>query len=361
MERARSWRKAAGFIAAAGLALTACGGGSSSLSGDKLSSELDSICKTASRAIKKLDPADGGGYYNDAADVLDTASSDLGDLKVDKADAGDVEDFASLVDDEVKALKDVADAADSGDAAALAAAQADLAGKSADADDIVSDLDASKCMGLGATALAGATVVPPTVTTVAVETTTTVAETTTTPSTLPATTLPVTLPTTVPQTLPPPPVTTAPNVPSGGSITTGNMINDWTAPPGFAFDQDAGDIWAGVIFAPESVDSIAPFIVTYEGGALYSDAGDLYAMAALELTTDFTDTQINDWVTYEASGNGSVVDTPGGLSVWFEPATGDTTYDLYLWIIGKYGMYVSVPAGLDGLNYVDAFTTANFE
>ncbi len=34
---------------------------------------------------------------------------------------------------------------------------------------------------------------------------------------------------------------------------------------------------------------------------------------------------------------------------------------LYLWIIGKYGMYVSVPAGLDGLNYVDAFTTANFE
>ena len=360
MHGPRTWRKGAGLLAAAGLALTACGGGgSSALSGDDLASELDTICRTATRAIGKLDPADGAGYYSDAADLLDDASGDLGKLKVGERDAGDVEDFASLVDDEVKALQDVADAADAGDSAALATAQADLAGKSADADEIANDLDAEKCVGLGVAALDSA-VVPPTVTTVA-ETTTTVAETTTT---VPVTTLPVTLPTTIPVTLPPTPVTTLPDVTTptpSGSIVTGNMIDTWTAPPGFRFDQEMGDIWAAIIFAPESVASLAPAIVAYEGGAIYSDAGDFISMAALELTSDFTDDQISDWVDYEGSGNGDVQTTPGGLSVWVEPPTADNDYSLYLWIIGKYGMYATVSGGVDGLGFVDAFTSANFE
>lgn len=129
MQRGTSWRKVTGVVAAAGLMLTACGGGSSKLSGEDLASELDGACRTTTRAIDKLDPEDGADFYNDAADLLDTLSGDLGKLTVDDRDAGDVEDFASLVDDEVKVLKDVADAADAGDAAALAAAQAEPRGE----------------------------------------------------------------------------------------------------------------------------------------------------------------------------------------------------------------------------------------
>lgn len=189
-------------------------------------------------------------------------------------------------------------------------------------------------------------------------------ETTLAPTTLPPTTLaPVTLPTTVPPTVPVTPAPTSPPVtsPSGSSITTGNMIDTWSAPAGFVFDQEMGDIWAGIIFAPESVASLAGSIVNYEGGALYSDAGDFLSMAALDLSTDFSDDQISDWVDYEASGNGDVQTTPGGLSVWVEPPTADTDYTLLLWIIGKYGMYVTVSGPVDGLGFVDAFTTANFE
>lgn len=362
MQRARSWRKATGFIAATGLVLVACGGGSSKLSGDDLAGELDGLCRTATRAIDKLDPEDGADYYTDAADLLETAGEDIGKLSADDGSAGDVEDFVSLIEDEVKALQDVADAADSGDATALAAAQADLAETSAEADELAGDLEADRCVGIGVAALSGATITP-TVTTVTettvAETTTTVAETTTT-STIPPTTVPITLPQTVPPTLPPPPVTTLPEVPTG-SITTGNMMDTWIAPPGFTFDQDASDVWAGVIFAPEGVASIAPFIVAYEGGAMYSDDGSLYAMGALELTSDFTDGQISDWIDYESAGNGEVQTTPGGLSVWYEPPAADSTYALYLWILGKYGMYVTLDVGIDGLPFVDAFTTANFE
>ena len=93
----------------------------------------------------------------------------------------------------------------------------------------------------------------------------------------------------------------------------------------------------------------------------YSDDGSLYAMGALELTSDFTDGQISDWIDYESAGNGEVQTTPGGLSVWYEPPAADSTYALYLWILGKYGMYVTLDVGIDGLPFVDAFTTANFE
>lgn len=361
MHRPTSIRTAAGLVLATAALLAGCGGGgSSALTGDDLASELDSICRTATRAIGKLDVEDGAGYFNDAADLLDTAAEDLGKLPVGEKDSGDVEDFVSLVEDESKGLQDLADATDDEDAAAVAAAQADLAETSAEADELAGDLDADKCVGLGVAAL-GEVSTPP-ATTLPTETTTVV---TTAPETTvpPTTAAPVTLPTTIPATLPPTPSTVVENTTGPtptGSIITGNMINTWAAPPGYAFEQESGDIFAAIFFAPESVPSLAPSIVAYEAGALSGSAGDFNIMLALELSADFTEDQIGDWIEYEGTNVGDVADTPGGLTVWVEPPSGDIEYTQYLWIIGKYGMLVRVSDGTDGLAFVDAFTTANF-
>lgn len=362
MQRAMRMRKAAGAIVGAAMLLAACGDDApAALSGDDLASELESVCRTATRAIGKLDPEDGADYYSEVVDLLDTASEELGALPVGDKDAGDVEDFVSLVEDEVKAMKDVADAADSGDAAALTAAQGELAATSADADELASDLDADKCVGLGVAALAEVSTPP--ATTLPVETTLP-AESTLPATTVPPTTAaPVTLPTTVPPTVPVTPAPTTPVVtsPPGGSIITKNMIDNWNTPAGYTFEQESGDIFTAIFFAPESVPSLAPSIVNYEVGALASDGGAFYVMVALELSADFTDDQISDWIDYEGTGPGDVQSTPGGLSVWVEPPSGEIEYTEYLWIIGKYGMLVRVDDGVDGLAFVDAFTTANFE
>lgn len=365
MQRTMSMRKAAGAIVGAALLFAACGDDApSALSGDDLASELDSVCRTATRAIGKLDPEDGADYYTDVADLLDTASSDLGDLPVDEKDASDVEDFVSLVEDEAKQMKDVADAADSGDAAALAAAQADLAATSADADELVSDLDAEKCVGLGVSALTGGSITPAVTTTLPTTETTLPTESTLPATTLPTTTAaPITLPTTVPPTVPVTPAPTAPPVSPapGGSIITKNMIDNWNSPAGYTFEQESGDIFAAILFAPESVPSLASSIVNYEAGGLAGDSGGFYVMIALELSADFSDDQISDWIDYEGTGPGDVQNTPGGLAVWVEPPSGDIEYTEYLWIIGSYGMIIRISDGTDGLAFVDAFTTANFE
>ena len=69
-----------GSLAVVALILTSCGSsGPKTLSEDDFVTQMNAVCKTADRAIKKLDPSDKS-YFTDASDIIQTGLDDFGDL-----------------------------------------------------------------------------------------------------------------------------------------------------------------------------------------------------------------------------------------------------------------------------------------
>lgn len=349
------------------LSLAACGSdGPSALSAKDLSSEMDSLCRAATRAIDKLDDSDAGDFFDGSIDELTAAGDGLEALTPGEDVKDDFDDFASSISKQVKQAKKVATAVKNGDAGAIATAMEKFTEYTTDSDDLADGLDATKCIGLGAAAVAPAgtsvaTTPPTTVPETVVETTTTIADTLP-PTTVPTpTTVIATLPTitTAPPTVPPP--TTVAAGPDGGTAD-GNMIDQWVAPPGFEFDRASGDIFVPIFDSPRAVALIAPNYVRYDVGALGGpNATTFPIMMALELTDKFTDDQIDAYITFEGNDAGSTVDSPGGYKMWVVPAAGDITFDATMLFLGKYAITIRTDPGVDSLGLLDAFIVANFE
>jgi len=260
-----------------------------------------------------------------------------------------------------------------GDATEISGAMAKFTDLTADSDDLADGLDATKCVGLGQAAMAAVSATPPSTTTVSETTLVVVTTTPTDATTLPPVTLPpTTVPpiTTVPVTAPPttvppvtaPPVTTPPATTAPGATADGNMIDNWTAPPGFEFQRDAGDILVAIWPSPKFDPVIGPTFVRYDVGALGGPSATTFPIImALELSEKFTDEQIDAYITFEGNDAGSTVDSPGGYTMWVVPASGDITFDSTMVFLGKYAINMRTDPGVDAVGILDTFIEANFD
>lgn len=372
-------RSAAGALVLA-LVLASCGDdGPSALSPDDLASSASSICRTATKAIDKLDPSDAGAFLEDSVDLFGTASDDLEALLPTARSASDYDDFTSSISKQVKQAKKVSKAVGAADPVALTAAIGALTELATESDSLAEDLDATKCVGIGLTSIAATEVIaaiaattPPTATTLPLDPTVTTidpaAVTTLAPvaTTRPAITLPSTvapIATIAPTTLPSLPA--VPTVPTsagnGDTIVVSNAIDDWNAPAGFSFNRDTGDIMGQIFGDPATDPVLGPTLAKYEVGALESADLQVFAiLSIITMSTAVSDDQVAAVITFHAADDGAIVTSPGGHTLWVDAAAGDQTFTTIIAILGNFAVKMQLDAANDGVAIMDAFIADNF-
>ncbi len=131
-------------LVAVAVLTAACGGSSSSVGGsDAIVADVDGLCRSASRALKKIDPSDPEVAFADASKVVATLSSGLSDLKPTSAVKLGVEALIGDADDAADALDRAATRTAKGRSAD--AAVADATSAVADLADEADGLGASRC------------------------------------------------------------------------------------------------------------------------------------------------------------------------------------------------------------------------
>ena len=126
------------------LTAAACGSsGPKSLSEDDFISEVNSICRTADRAINKLDPTDKS-YGSDVTDVIQTGLDDFAKLKAPKALQADFADYTANLDNQLTQFEKLSKAIKKDDAEAISKATDKLTKLSAEGDDLADSLGADK-------------------------------------------------------------------------------------------------------------------------------------------------------------------------------------------------------------------------
>ena len=190
----RPGRLIVAMLVVAGSVGTACGSDeptTTTASSSAFVDDLDGACRTASKLIRKLDPAEAS-TVSDLADYLSNALDSIANLEPPASMSSALDRFTARIEDQITALGSLAKAIHNGDAAARTAAISEVNDVRDAADTAAIKLGAAKCVGLTP---ADGLAPPPTVddtTTTSTAPPTTVVETTiaaTTTTTEPATTV----------------------------------------------------------------------------------------------------------------------------------------------------------------------------
>ena len=133
------------------LAMTAasCGdsGGSKALSEDDFISEMNSVCRTASRALGKLDLSDPKAV-GDVGNVIQDGLDSLNKLSPPKGLKADFQDFTANLDDQLTQITKLDKAVKKHDANAAQTASDKLTKLSKASDDLAGSIGAQRCVGV---------------------------------------------------------------------------------------------------------------------------------------------------------------------------------------------------------------------
>lgn len=334
------------------LALAAASCGSSApkaVSETDFISSMNSICRTADRAIGKLDSTDRN-YVSDIIDIVQTGFDDLSALKAPKALSTDFDDFTANLDDQLTQFAKLNKAIKNGDDTAAQTASDKLDKLSADSDDLADSIGADKCVGVGSGA--GATVTtdtPPTDTTAPPSTD---APATTTPDTVTVNT-PLPIDTTV---------DTTSVTPSSSSTSSGVVAGDASV----EFQPITGYAWGTLEDVPGTLTPtddpvLGPVLAGYYVGVLEStaDGTPVYVyVTVLNQDTDWTQAQLDAYFAFELVADGSDITTPTlGLPGKAKVGVVDG-YDGAVFTIKGFGVSLLAPTGTDVPTLLDAFAQA---
>lgn len=344
------------------LALTAAACGSSgpkTLSEDDFISQMDSICRTADRAINKLDPSDSG-YYGDITDLIQTGLDDFAELKAPKTLQSDFDDFTANLDDQLTQFEKLTKALKNDDTEAANNAIEKLTALSADGDDLADSIGAEKCVGVGSDGSAPVTTdtadTEPDTTDSAPDTTTAdTTEDTTEDTVTPNTPLPIdTSPdTTVVMTAPP--STTGS---TGGGVTAGDASDGFSPIDGYSWGT-LDDITATV--TPTDDPVLGPVLSGYYVGVMDSSAGGNPVYVYVTVLNDnapWTAEQLSAYYSFELVGDGQDITLPTiGLPAKTKVNAVDG-YDAAVFTIDGVGVSILTPTGSDVVALLEGFIIA---
>ena len=324
MRSSRSNRRVLGLLAVIVLVVTACSTGAKVLTEDSFISEMNAICRTATRAIDKLDTS-APSAVSQAADIMSTAWDTLTKLVPPKTLKSDFGDFTANLDDQITQATKLQKAIKAKDEAATNKISVKLDTLSKDGDKLATSIGADKCVGTtGGSSTSGTT-----------------ADTTSNTSP-PNTPLPI-LTT---------PIETAPlnTAGSSGSTTANSLDGQLKAPPGYTWaTSDPYD--ATALFKDPVLGS---GIASYSSGKLKSAAdGSLTEVYIIEMKAAFTQAQTDAYLAFEGVAGGVDVTTPKGLPARLKVGAFNGADALVL-NSGKIGISIVTATGVDGAPILDA-------
>ena len=348
-----------GSLAVIALALAACGSsGSKTLSEDDFITEMNAVCKTADRALKKLDPTDKS-FFSDASDIIQTGLDDFEKLKAPKSLKSDFEDYVANLEDTQTQIEKLGKAVKNEDNDAAQKASDKLERLDSDNNDLAESIGADRCVDVGSDA--------------EVPTDTTSVETTEPATTeAPETTEPET---TEPETTEAPETTETPNTPlsidttpetAATTATTGTGGGVVASDISLEFQPITGYTWgvledvAGSV-TPTDDPVLGPVLAGYYVGVMENsaDGTPVYVyLTVLNQDTDWTADQLTAYYDFELVGDGVDQITPSnGLPARVKTNSIDG-YDGGVFTIAGFGVSLLAPTGADMLGLLDAFADA---
>ena len=334
------------------LTAAACGSsGPKTLSEDDFISEMNSICRTADRAINKLDPTDSS-YGSDITDVIQTGLDDFAKLKAPKALQADFADYTANLDDQLAQFEKLSKAIKNDDTEAIGKATDKLTKLSSEGDDLADSLGADKCVGVGSGA-AGPVTTDGT-------TPDTSSATTFTPETT-ADTVTANTPLPIDTTLDTDPVMTAPPSTSSSSdgVQAGDASSGFTANDGYAWGT-LEDL-AGTL-TPTDDPVLGPILSGYYVGVMESNADGtpvyVYITVLNDNTVPWTPDQLAAYYNFELVGDGQDITLPTiGLPAKTK-VNAVEGYDAAVFTIDGVGVSILAPTGSDAVTVLEGFIIA---
>jgi len=337
------------WIAGSALAMTmtvaACGNSSPKVqSEDDFIAAMNTVCRTANRAIGKLDASDDQ-YVSDVISVMEDGQTAFDKLNPPKSLEDDFNDFTDNLDDQITQADKLRKAIKDGDDAAAQKAGEKLDELTKNANKTADSIGADRCVDVGVSDA---------------PTTDTVADTT--PNTpLPIDTTPITEPATVPVTEPPItedtlPDMTAPSTPPA-SGTAGDASTIWNPPAGYSWGT-LDDLASTQ--TPSDDPVLGPLLDGYYAGLLNSDSGGNGAViyvTLLKQDTDWTQEQLDAYYTFELVDGGTDSTTPNGLPIRTKLNALDG-FDAAAITGTGVGVAVIAPNGADLAALLDGFVAA---
>ena len=334
------------------LAAASCGSDApKAASEDSFIADMNSICRTADRAIGKLDAGDSG-YISDIVDIVQTGYDDLSALKPPKSLQADFDDFTANLDDQLTQFGRLAKAVKNEDSDAATKASDKLDKLSADSDDLADSIGAKKCVGVGS-----ATDVTPTTDTQSTDSTespaTTAPDTTDVTDTTDDTVTPNT-----PLPIDPTNDTVTPTSSSASGIVASDASVEFQAIPGYTWStlENISDT-----LTPTNDPVLGPVLKGYYVGVMDSDTDGtpVYVyVTVLDQKTGWTPEQLDAYYNFELVGDGTDITTPTlGLSgkAKTEVVSG---FDGAVFTITSFGVSLLAPSGADVPALLDAFAQA---
>ena len=339
-----------GSLVVMALTMGACGdSGTKTLSEDDFITEMNSICRSADRAINKLDPTDDG-YVDDVVDVMQTGLDDLNQLKAPKALQADFDDFTANLDDQLTQAEKLAKAIKNEDDEAATKASDKLTALAADGDDLADSIGADKCVDVGGGS------VPSTEDTTA-ETTADTTEDTTADTTEETTADTVTPNTPLP--IDTTPVMTAPpsTTETSGGIVAGDASEGFSPIAGYTWGT-LEDIASSV--TPSDDPVLGPVLSGYYVGVMDSADGTPAYVYVTVLTDQqpWSAEQLSAYYSFELVGDGADITLPTlGLPARTK-ANAIEGFDAAVFTIDGVGVSILSPTGTDVVTLLEGFVVA---
>ena len=352
-------------LAVVALTLASCGSsGPKTLSEDDFVTQMNAVCKTADRALQKLEGGDKS-FFSDSDDIIQTGLDDLGKLKPPKALQSDFDDYVSNLEDIQTQVEKLGKAVEDEDNDAAQKASDKLEKLNSDNNEVAESIGADRCVDVGVDTTA--TTDTTSVATTEAPATTDAPETTAAPETTDA-----------PETTGAPETTDTPNTPlsidttpdteettvtttggTGGGVVASDISLEFQPITGFTWGT-LEDI-PGTL-TPTDDPVLGPLLDAYYIGVMENstDGTAVYVyLTVLSQNTDWTADQLAAYYNFELVGDGGV-DQPtpeNGLPARVKTNAIDG-YDGGVFTIPGFGVSVLAPTGADILGLLDAFANA---
>ncbi len=332
-----SLRWGIGTFAVIALGMSSCSSGAKMLSADQFIGSMDDICRTASRAMGNLDLNDPT-IIPVAIKIMTVGFDDLGKLIPPRSLKSDFEDFVSNLDNQITQAVRLDKAIKANDDAGKSAAAVTMDKLVTEGDGLATSIGAQKCVGIGD---GGAS-----------------ADSTLDTS---ADTAPESTSDTATRNTPLPIVRSAENSSpldtsgsSSGAHMTTPLAGVYPVPAGYTWD--AVDPFDATKLFTDAV--IGSAVKSYSFGRLRAVAdGTLAEVYIVQLNGNWTQAQIEEYLSWESVSDGVDVTTPGGIAVRQKSGAYDGL-DAVVTHGGNVGIAVVTQTGTDGLPILDAVVTA---
>jgi len=324
------------------MTVAACGDSSpKAQSEDDFIAAMNAVCRTANRAIGKLDASDDA-YVSDVISVMEDGQTAFDKLNPPKALEDDFNDFTDNLDDQITQAGKLGKAIKDGDDEAAQAAGEKLDGLTKDANEAADSIGADRCVDVGVSDSGTDDTVPAT-------TPNTPLPIDTTPITEPPATEPAITEETIPD-------LTAPSTPPTAG-TAGDASTIWQAPAGYTWGT-LDDLASTA--TPSDDPVLGPLLEGYYAGLLNSDTngdGAVIYITLLDQDTEWTQEQLDAYYTFELVDGGTDSTTPNGIPIRTMPGAIEG-FDAAAIIGTGVGVAAIAPAGTDLAALLDAFVDA---